>query len=98
MELNFQVFPLVVIVRQPKKSGNWRKSHASANQIPESPEILFFQEKFLLFGLVNHQNLFRAEFSSFFVSSDCWPANKFRKLPKRVNQRELVSRELVKAK
>jgi hypothetical protein len=28
-----------------KKSGNWRKFHASANQIPESAEILIFSRK-----------------------------------------------------
>jgi hypothetical protein len=43
----FQVFPLVVIFRQPKKSKNWRKCHASANLIPESPEILIFSRKIL---------------------------------------------------
>jgi hypothetical protein len=36
-----------------KKSGNWKKSHASANQIPESPKTLIFSKReFLLFGLV----------------------------------------------
>jgi hypothetical protein len=34
-----------LIVGQPKKSGNWRKFHASANQIPESDEILIFSKK-----------------------------------------------------
>jgi hypothetical protein len=45
LELSFSVFPLVLIVGQPKKSGNWRKFHASANQIPESAEILMFSKK-----------------------------------------------------
>jgi hypothetical protein len=28
-----------------KKSGNWRKSHASANQIPEFAELWIFSRK-----------------------------------------------------
>jgi hypothetical protein len=45
-----------LFVGQPKKSGNWRKFHASANQISESAEILIFsKKKTLLFGLVHHQ-------------------------------------------
>jgi hypothetical protein len=46
---------VVLIVGQSNISENWRKFHASANQIPESPEIKFFLRKFLLFGLVHHQ-------------------------------------------
>jgi hypothetical protein len=43
-----------LIVGQPKNSGNWRKSHTSANQIPESPKTLIFSKReFLLFGLDN---------------------------------------------
>jgi hypothetical protein len=45
LELSFLVFPLVLIVGQPKKSGNRRKFHASANQIPESDEIMIFSKK-----------------------------------------------------
>jgi hypothetical protein len=45
--LSFRVFPLVLIVGQPKKSrNNWTKFHASANKIPESAEILIFSKKF----------------------------------------------------
>jgi hypothetical protein len=42
LELSVRVFPLVLIVGQSKKSGNWRKFHASANQISESAEIYIF--------------------------------------------------------
>jgi hypothetical protein len=41
------VFPLVLIIAQPKKCGNWWKFHAIANQIPESAEILIFSKKIL---------------------------------------------------
>jgi hypothetical protein len=34
-----------LFVGHPKKSGNWRKVHASANQIPESAEIFIFSKK-----------------------------------------------------
>jgi hypothetical protein len=51
-----------LIVGKPKISGNWRKFHASANQIPESAEILIFLKgKFLLFRPVHHQNMFRTQ-------------------------------------
>jgi hypothetical protein len=36
-----------LIVGQPTKTRNWRKFHASANQIPESAEILIFSRKIL---------------------------------------------------
>jgi hypothetical protein len=32
-------------VGQPKKTGNWKKFHASANQTTESAEILIFSKK-----------------------------------------------------
>jgi hypothetical protein len=45
LELSFRDFLLVLILGQPKKSGNWIKIHASANQILESAEILIFSRK-----------------------------------------------------
>jgi hypothetical protein len=41
----FSSFPLVLIIGQSKKSGNWRKFHTSANQIPESAETLIFSRE-----------------------------------------------------
>jgi hypothetical protein len=59
--LNFSV--IVLIVGQPKKSGKWRKFHGSANQIPESAEIL-------LFG-VCHQKHVKSSFLAFDFFFDC---------------------------
>jgi hypothetical protein len=53
--LSFRVIPVVLIVGQPKNSGNWKKTMQAPTRSQNLLKYRFFQGKFLLFGLVHHQ-------------------------------------------
>jgi hypothetical protein len=85
-----------LIVGQPK---NWRKFHASANQIPESTEIMIFSRKIPAPRARSPpETCLKLSFRVFSLVLIVGQPKKPRNSKTEANQRELVWGELVKAK